>query len=178
MRVEGVSRIQARLAFDEARQQATILSAAAERAEQEGRLGDVIATWSQLLETVPYEPTLVARAGAAIGDLRSMAETDLRAAREALERASFFKLPSMYSEVVEQAGAIEMRFMASGPGTEDGVIAAQVHDLIEEAEAEIEGLGGRDAALREARLEAVYGLLRAQGASGILQESGAGEGQR
>ncbi len=176
--VQGVVRAQARLAFDEARQQATILSAAAERAEQEERLGDVIAVWSQLLDTVPYEPALVARANAAIGNLRNLAETDLRATREALERASFFKLPSMYAEVIEQAHAIETRFMASEPGTEDGPVAAEVRALIAEAQARIEGLGGRDAAVREARLEAVYGLLRESGAGGIVQEAGARGGQR
>ena len=169
--IGGARRAALRLRFADARSQATLLLAAADRAEADERWGDVVATYQELLEQVPYELDSVERARAGVVRVERMAFDELAAVERAIERAEFFQLPGMFDEVATAARAIVDRFAPSGAEERAaGAAVVRARALIQRAETGSAGLGRLEQSFDQARERAVLETLRAAGEAELASE--------
>jgi hypothetical protein len=99
--------------FIEERKQAGDLAYKARGAEREGRLGECLAAWSELLERYPYQEELVVEAEGVTGRLVQEGLLKLQEVRAEVERASFFRLVELYRACYSQAVAVGEQYKGS-----------------------------------------------------------------
>jgi hypothetical protein len=99
--------------FQEERTAAINLAADAEAAERNGRLGECLALWQQLLDRYPFEDHLVRRAESQRAVLMRMGFEEARSLEGQIERASFFRLAGLYRECRDHASDIAGRYAGS-----------------------------------------------------------------
>ncbi len=161
------------LGFREERATAAGLAARARTAEREGRPGDCVALWSELLDGFPYERSLVEEAEEARSRLVQAGMQELQGLAGELERAGFFGLADLYREVRGRVQDVVERYAGSDVALAgSGLVAAidaQLAGLEDDREGlERERLGAILSALRESEMTALAGaveqeLARAEG---------------
>lgn len=101
------------LAFGAERGEAATLAAATRRAGKEGRLGDALAGWNQILARFGFQDDLVDEAEAMVGSLTTDGRQELDALTQDVVRAAFFALPGVYDECTARAAGLRDRFTAA-----------------------------------------------------------------
>jgi hypothetical protein len=104
--------IELQLTFSDQRSAAAVEAAAARRAQSAGRLGEVWVRYAKLLESAPFERSLVTEAETALGNLSSGGLAELAAIEAQLERAAFFGLDGMYAECLDKLNAVAEKHQA------------------------------------------------------------------
>ncbi|MDF1838249.1 MAG: hypothetical protein P1V35_10295, partial [Planctomycetota bacterium] len=139
------------------------LAADARLATREGRVGEALTLWKQLLDRYPYEADDVARADAARSTLLRDGRSAIKDLREELERARFFQLRTGFDGCWEDAQALKLRYAGS--------------ELLEPIQAILEDIRTARAAFRETAdsgqeyRNALIHVLREQGASGLASQA-------
>jgi hypothetical protein len=109
--------VNAQLAFSAERGEAATLAAATRRAGKEGRLGDALAGWDQVLARFGFQDDLVDEAEATVGSLTTQGRQQLDALTQDVVRAAFFALPGVYDECAARARDLRDRFTAASGAT-------------------------------------------------------------
>jgi hypothetical protein len=136
---------------------------AARNAEKKGDLGQCLKEWSALLDSYPYEETLVAEAESTRGRLIQKGLEELRLLRAEIERARFFRLVDLYRQCRDKALAVGARYASSEVETEAKNVAAEV-------DVDLAGLEANLAKDERARLSSIMNALDAQKAIGLAGE--------
>ncbi|QDU83881.1 Oxoglutarate dehydrogenase inhibitor [Planctomycetes bacterium Pla163] len=105
------------LAFTAERGEAATLAAATRRAGKEGRLGDALAGWEQVLSRFGFQDDLVDEAEATVGSLTTQGRQELDALTQDVVRAAFFALPGVYDECAARARDLRDRYTAASGAT-------------------------------------------------------------
>ncbi|QDU69077.1 FHA domain-containing protein [Engelhardtia mirabilis] len=101
------------LSFQAELEGATELATRARAAGRDGRLGDVLALWGELLRDYPFEQGLVREADAARAEIIGQGLEELRAVDDEVERARFFALPGIYERCERDVRAVADRYRPS-----------------------------------------------------------------
>ena len=148
--------------FKEERKQAGDLAYNARGAEREGRLGDCLAAWGELLERYPYQEELVVEAEAATGRFVQEGLLKLQKVRSEVERASFFRLVELYRDCHSQAVAVGEQYKGSEVEVEAKV-------LLKEVEVELALLEVDLDATEVSRLRSIHKVLMATESAGLAE---------
>jgi len=158
----GAFRIQ--VDFSEERTQAGNLAYDARRLEKDGRLGECLASWNELLDRYPFDAKLVDDAREARGRLEQSGLEELKQVEERFERARFFRLVDLYRRCRAQAEAVERKYAGGGE------VETQARALIAQVEESLQGLEedlNRD---EVARLQAILKVLEASESPRLSKE--------
>ncbi len=147
---EGVIEVQ--LSFREERAEASLLESRARAAENAGRFGEALRTWSELLDRVPFEARLVEAATSERARRLQAGLEELAILRAAFERGRFFELADLYREVRAQAQVL----CASYAGTE---VEREGRGLVADIDGALSSFGSEDDAVRVRRVFAVLSTL-------------------
>ena len=131
----GRSAFHLQLSFVEERTRAKELATRAEEEERRGASGAALATWSTLLEEVPFDAALVARAEATRGRLVQSGMERVAEIRAEVERARFFGLAELFRQCRDSAVQVGRSYA----GTE---VEAEVSGLVGEIDGELSALAG------------------------------------
>lgn len=132
-------------------------------AMQAGRPATSLAQWTRLLETAPWDGTLVAEAEASVAMLEREGLVEANRLREELEHARFFRLADIFRTVRDASAELAERYVGTSVEDEARLIEHQ-------AGLELAGLV-KDRDRREVqRLRAVHAALVAQGAESLASE--------
>jgi hypothetical protein len=118
---EGLDGFHLQLTFIEERIRAKDLAASATEAEARDRFGAALEAWNTLLDEVPFDVDLVARAEASRGRLVQQGMEEVEEIAEEIERARFFALTELYRQCRERAASV-----ANAYGASDVAVAASV----------------------------------------------------
>lgn len=146
--------------FSEERTLAQRLARRADEERREGRSGDSLRTWGELLAEVPFDSALVQRAAAGQSQIVAEGIVELKALAAEVERASFFGLEDLYREKLARAEELRTRFRGSDVEAASAALAGEIS-------AALEALGGSDAAAEAVRLEGIAEALREAGSVGL-----------
>ncbi|MCP5021212.1 MAG: FHA domain-containing protein [bacterium] len=139
------------------------LSADAQKATREGRVGEALALWKQLLDRYPYEADDVARADAARSTLLNDGRSAIKTLNEELERARFFQLRMGFEGCWQDAVALKQRYAGSD-------LEASVDSIMEDIETARSQFP--EPALRgKEHREALIHVLREQGAEALASKA-------
>jgi len=153
------------LDFKEERGRASGLAYGARQAEGDGRLGECLKAWAELLDQYPFEEKLVEEAEGVRARLVQAGLQELESVRAEVERARFFRLVDLYRQCRDQARAVGRRYAGTEvEGEAQGVVAA-VDSLLVGLESELD----RD---EIARLRSIRDVLAASGSSALAAELG------
>lgn len=158
--VSAGEEVRLQLDFSEERTLAQRLARRADEERREGRSGDSLRTWGELLAEVPFDSALVQRAAAGQSEIVAGGIVELKALGAEVERASFFGLEDLYREKLARAEELRTRFRGSDVETASAALAAEIS-------AALVALGGGDAAAEAARLEGIAEALREAGSVGL-----------
>jgi hypothetical protein len=159
--LEGeLDRVELQLSFRAERGRAAQLAGAAREAERKGRPGASLAAWTELLETAPFDDTLVREASAARARLVETGMADVRRLEEAHASARFFEVASLHREVRAAARTLALRWDGSEVG-------AATRALETEIALELDGLEESERTERRAALRGVLEVLEARGDSAL-----------
>ncbi|MEC8512958.1 MAG: FHA domain-containing protein [Planctomycetota bacterium] len=158
--VSAGEELRLQLDFSEERTLAQRLARRADEERREGRSGDSLRTWSELLTDVPFDSALVQRAAAGQSEIVAEGVLELKALSAEVERASFFGLEELYREKLARAQELRTRFRGSDVETASAALADEISSALE-------ALGGGDAAAEAARLEGIAEALREAGSVGL-----------
>ena len=105
--VSAGEEVRLQLDFSEERTLAQRLARRADEERREGRSGDSLRTWGELLAEVPFDSALVQRAAAGQSEIVAGGIVELKALGAEVERASFFGLEDLYREARPGRGAAD-----------------------------------------------------------------------
>ncbi len=145
------------------------LAADARLATREGRVGDALALWKELLDRYPYEADDVARADAARSTLLRDGRSAIKTLKEELERARFFQLSTGFDGCWQEAQELKQRYQGSE-------LQASLDSILEEiqtARAQFSVDSDKGKPYREALIH----VLRKQGADGLATRAQANANQ-
>ena len=143
----------------------TLAQRLARRAKEERAAGDsgsALATWDELLSTVPFDGNLINEAATAQSELLGEGRAELKGLTEQVERARFFGLADLYREKLDLASDLCERYR----GTD---VEAQATALCDAIQTELSALGSNDASHELLRLEAIGSVLRRSGADDLAK---------
>jgi len=149
----GAFRVQVDFAAE--RTEAGNLAYDARRLGKEGRLGECLAKWTELLDRYPFDADRVLEAREARGRLEQTGLAELREVGEQFERARFFRLVDLFRQCRARAEAVRRRYEGGG------AVATKAAELIVEIESALQGLEedlNRD---EVGRLRAILAVLEA-----------------
>jgi len=149
--------------FSEERALAERLARRARQEASRDEPGVAFATWSELLEEVPYSSDLVAAAGAAQSRITAEGRQALAALRDEVERARFFRLGDLFREKLVRAEELQQRYAGSE-------VAALSAELAAEIQAELVLLEESSVRDEAARLAAIRAALERAGAANLADE--------
>ncbi|MCE9593074.1 MAG: FHA domain-containing protein [Planctomycetes bacterium] len=151
----GDADVSVQVAFQKERGIADDAGRRAREAEKQGKLGETLAAWGELLDRAPFDAQLVKEAESARSRLIQQGLVEVQNARQAAERARFFRLVDLFRQCREVARAIAAKYSGSEVETAaKELVAANDRDL-----ADLE----RDLdATERARLQAILAALDAQ----------------
>lgn len=112
--------------FKAERAKAGDLAFAANNAEDAGQLGECLAKWNELLETVPFEAKLIQEARATRARLEQAGLAELAEVSQAFEQASFFRLVDLYRQCRSQARAVGQKYAGSEVETQAAELVTQI----------------------------------------------------
>ncbi|MEE2941220.1 MAG: FHA domain-containing protein [Planctomycetota bacterium] len=158
--VSAGEEVRLQLDFSEERTLAQRLARRADEERREGRSGDSLRTWGELLAEVPFDSALVQRAAAGQSEIVAEGMVELKELAAEVERASFFGLEELYREKLARAEELRARFRGSDVVTSSAALAGEIA-------AALEARGGSDAAAEAARLEGIAEALREAGSVGL-----------
>lgn len=150
--------------FSEERTQAGNLAYDARRLEKDGRLGECLASWNELLDRYPFDAKLVDEARETRGRLGQTGLEELKQVEERFERARFFRLVDLYRRCRAQAEAVGRKYAGGGE------VETQALALIAQIEESLKGLEedlNRD---EVARLQAILKVLEASESPRLAKE--------
>lgn len=140
------------LTFVEERIRAKDLADQAREAEMRGGIGGALAAWNTLLDEVPYDVDLVARAEAERGRLVQDGMERVDTIRAEVERARFFALTELYRQCRGSADAVAVAY-----GTSE--VATEASGLVEEIDGEIAALLERTPNTEHEKLRVVLAAI-------------------
>lgn len=111
--VAGLDSMDVRLGFDDLKNEARELARRATDADRDGRHGEAIELWDELLATYPYEKDLIQGAEASRGERIAEGLAQLEALRGEFERARFFQLAELYAQCASSARSTATTFAGS-----------------------------------------------------------------
>jgi hypothetical protein len=126
----GAGDVLVQLVFRDERAAAEDLARAGRTAEKEGRLGESLARWKELLDRSPFENALIQEAEGARSRLIQKGLEEVAASKSEVERAQFFRLAELYRECRTRAEAIAVRYQASD-------VEAAARELVTRIDAEL-----------------------------------------
>jgi len=157
MRMEAVledTTFRVQVDFTAERKHAGDLAYAARGAEREGRLGDCLAAWAELLERYPYREADVIEAEGVRGRLVQEGMLMLQDVRAEVERASFFRLVELYRLCRDQANSVGARYAGSE-------VESEARALVDAVEVELGTLEVDLDADEVSRLRSIHAVLLA-----------------
>jgi hypothetical protein len=149
--------------FAEDKKKAGDLAFAARNAEKKGDLGECLAKWSELLNSVPFDEALVAEADAKRASLVQQGLAELRTVATEVDRAKFFRLPDLDRRCRDRALAVGAKYKGSEVDAEAQRIAGAIDEDLVGIEADL-------ARVERGRLEAILAALEATNSSGLAAE--------
>jgi hypothetical protein len=153
-------RLRVQVDFKEERKQAGDLAYEARGAEREGRLGECLMKWDELLERYPYQEGLVVEAEDVRGRLVQEGLLKIQEVRAEVERASFFRLVELYRSC--HSSAVEVGEQYKGSEVE-----AEAKELIEAVAVELALLEVDLDATEVSRLRSIHQVLVATKSAGL-----------
>jgi hypothetical protein len=163
IKAAGQKSFDLQLDFKAEKKEAGTLAYNARGAEKKGDLGQCLKLWNELLNTYPYEETLVAEAESTRGRLIQKGLEELRGLRLEIERARFFRLVDLYRQCRDKALKVGERYAASEVEGEAKTVAAEVDVDLKSLEADL-------SKSERARLTMIMNTLVAQKADGLAGE--------
>ncbi len=139
------------------------LSADAQKATREGRVGEALTLWKQLLDRYPYEANDVARADAARSTLLREGRSAIKTLKGELERARFFQLRMGFEGCWQHAMALKESYAGSD-------LESSVDSILEEIQA-ARGQFPEPAVRGKEHREALIRVLREQGAEALASQA-------
>lgn len=149
--------------FSDERIQAERMARQATELRKRGSRGAALATWQELLATVPFDAGLVDRAIVAQSELGAEARASLKELGAELERARFFGLSGLFQEKLEHALALADEYEGAGAAE------AQFRQLASEIRTELNGLLGESDRYERLRLQAISSALKSDGAEDLVK---------
>ena len=123
------------LTFREERKQAGLLADRARSEERSGDAGRALASWSELLNTYPFEAQLVAEAETSRARLLQQGLSRLGEVRAEVERAGFFGLADLFRQCQDGARELADGYAGSEVETEALALIADIEGRITSLEA-------------------------------------------
>lgn len=163
LRIEHSGGFRLRVDFNEQRALAGDLAFAANKAEQEGRLGDCLAKWNELLQTAPYEADLVQEARATRSRIEQAGLVELASVEETFEQANFFRLVDLFRQCRARANAVGAKYTGSA-------VEVQAAELVTRID---ESLSGLETDLNKdevERLQSIHRVLQATESKALANE--------
>lgn len=151
----GVTSCRVQLDFDADRARAGDLAYAARKAESEGRLGECMSAWGELLSAEPFDEDLIREAREARARLEQAGLVELGEVETSFERARFFRLLDLFRLCRDNAESVGLRY-------EGTPVAARAAELGREIEA---SLGSLEADLDRDEIERLGAIRRVLEAS-------------
>jgi hypothetical protein len=142
------------------------LATRARSAQREGRVGDVIALWTELRSRYPFEEALVREAEEARSRWLAEGLAELEAVERELLRARFFGLPGIYSRCAERVQAIASRFTPTAAEAPRNEVLERAELLAAQVIAEREALAAA-ASPEPARRRQILDWLERTGADSL-----------
>ncbi|MBL4770121.1 MAG: hypothetical protein JKY61_02990 [Planctomycetes bacterium] len=135
---------------------AVALSASAQTATREGRVGEALGLWKQLLDRYPYEASDVKTADTARSTLLRDGRSQIKTLRGELERARFFQLRNGFEDCWQEASRLKTRYAGSE-------LEAPLGDILNDIRVAREQFP-EEAKLGQGYKEALVHVLRKRGA--------------
>ncbi|MBI5433460.1 MAG: hypothetical protein HZA52_11580 [Planctomycetes bacterium] len=127
----------------------------AREAEKQGRLGEFLAAWRELLDRAPFDAQLVKEAEGVLSRLIQQGLVEVQNAKQSAERARFFRLVDLFRQCREGARAIAAKY--TGSEVETAAVA-----LVGEIDRDLAGLEQDLNTAERARLDSILAALEAQ----------------
>ncbi len=176
--VDGGQPVLIKTRFMEERTLAQRLARRAKEERSSGDSGAALATWDELLTTVPFDGSLISQAAIAQSELLGEGRAELKGLTQEVERARFFGLADLYRQKLTRAEDLVRRYR----GTDVEAEATALTSLIQSELAALDSGDTRDELMR---LEAIGTVLKRSGADDLAkrlddyraQAAGSGDGE-
>ncbi len=160
--ITGGQPVTVKTSFMEERTLAQRLARRAKEERTAGDSGSALATWDELLTTVPFDGSLIEQAAIAQSELLGEGRSELKELTGEVERARFFGLADLYREKLARAEDLSQRYR----GTD---VESQATALADAIQLELEALDSGDARDELIRLEAIGSVLKRSGADDLAK---------
>jgi len=161
--LEPGTQVLLQIRFQEERSAVQHLVQSARDAEREGRLGDCLRLWQELLDTYPHERQHMTEAEETMGRLVRTGLAELRGLEAEVERAEFFRLVDLYRRCDASARVLGQRYAGSEVETEVLALLERIDERLAALEADLD-------AYEASRLRSILAALEAQGAEALSSE--------
>ncbi|MCK6447988.1 MAG: FHA domain-containing protein [Planctomycetes bacterium] len=151
----GAGEVGLQVLFQKERALADEAARRARDAEKQGKLGECLAAWRDLLDRAPFDAQLVKEAEAARARLLQAGLAEVGEAKLAAERARFFRLVELFRQVRDRARAIAAKYAPSDVETAALALALEI-------ERDLAGLEQDLNTTERERLGRILGALEAQ----------------
>jgi len=156
--LRGAGGFTLQLSFQSELEDATNLATRARAAQRDGRLGDVLALWGELLREFPFEEGLVAEADAARAEIIGRGLTELGTVEQEVERARFFALAGIYADCERDIQTVADRYRPT-EGGEASEVFERAEALLATIRSERSALDVQAAGSEPDRKRAILGWL-------------------
>jgi hypothetical protein len=153
--LEADAKVELQVVFQKERLFADEAARRAREAEKQGRLGDCLAAWRELLDRAPFDAQLVKEAENVRARLIQQGLAEVQAAKQSAERARFFRLVDLFRQVRNGAQAIGAKYAKSE-------VEAAASALVADIERDLVGLEQDLDTAERGRLQAILAALEAQ----------------